>query len=272
VISVSGMSAIDPAIFWGLERTIFMRKHNSPVVFNYESLPQLRFEMMLRAKTVEAAFDLARSGVVFAVFEKSRCNPWFWNLNEKGGFELRRGIRPSDAIRDIFVSGHMYAFECATAIVIVLYKAVLDSIGEYRFDRYFADLLLYAWYYDKDLRLITKDPAPDSYPGDVLYFENPDVNPLTPEWQGENVVKIDDHLFFGHGIGVTGAHGIIAGLNRHRVPWSTRSAFLTDQVTYPDYKYIHRLSESGIDSIRPFDSDFLVANIGSSPYVKALPS
>src|SRR5690606_11785293 len=94
---------------------------------------------------------------------------------------------PSDAIRDIFANGHLYGFECATAMIIVLYKAALDSIGEAAYNRLFANTYLYHWNVDRDLGLTTL-PESRFIPGDILYFDNPEVDPSMPQWQGENVV------------------------------------------------------------------------------------
>ncbi len=140
------------------------------------------------------------------------------------------------------MNGYKYAFECSTAIVIVLYKAVLDSIEEHEFNRLFADLLLYDWHYDDDLRLIQEQGSAGAYSGDILYFKNPDVNPETPEWQGENVVKMGKDLYYGHGIGIQSAQGMIAKLNRHRKPGSHTPAYLTDLVIYPDFLYLSQFA------------------------------
>nr|WP_325049992.1 hypothetical protein [Cohnella faecalis] len=69
-------------------------------------------------------------------------------------------------------------------MVIILYKATLDSIGKDTFNAYFKDLFLYDWNYDNNLKLITVENKNEAYPGDVLYFENPDFDPKTPEWRG----------------------------------------------------------------------------------------
>jgi protein-glutamine gamma-glutamyltransferase len=270
VITVSGMNSIDPSLFSGIERAIFMKKDQSPIVYRYESLTQLRFELNLRIKILEASNGLLRSKAAFASSKKSRCNTIFWNLTTFGGFALKRGILPSTAIRDIFTNGALYAFECSTAIIIVLYKAVLDSIGEFRFNQYFADLLLWYWVHDKDLRFITINNSRESYPGDILYFNNPDFNPDTPEWRGENVVKFDENLYYGHGIGIINAEGIIARLNKLRKPNSTRSAYLLEQASYPDFKYLFHIAAGrssdhyDYESVKQFNRNLITAKIGFS--------
>ncbi|WP_322745689.1 protein-glutamine gamma-glutamyltransferase [Paenibacillus donghaensis] len=241
MILIGGQEAVVETRTWpALWQKVFISKKSSPTEYRYVSLTHLQFELKLRTAIVEAAKALRRSGVQFEDFEHSHCNPQFWNLNRQGGFELRENITPADGIRDIFVNGPMYGFECATAIVIVLYKGVLECINEQDFNRLFAGLLLYDWHYDSDLRLIEKQGASQAFPGDVLYFKNPEVNPAQIEWQGENTIKIEEDLYYGHGIGIVSARGIIDKLNRHRVPGSTVSAYLTDQVIYPDFLYLSR--------------------------------
>ncbi|WP_246072915.1 protein-glutamine gamma-glutamyltransferase [Paenibacillus dokdonensis] len=241
-----------------LWQKIYFSKKNSPTTYRYVSLAHLKFELRLRTAIVEAAKALKRSGVQFETFEHSHCNEQYWNLNNKGGFELRENVTPAEGIRDIFVNGSLYGFECATAIVIVLYKGVLDSIQEKDFNRMFADLLLYDWHYDSDLRLIEKHGAPQSFPGDVLYFKNPDVNPAQIEWQGENTIKLEEDLYYGHGIGIVSSQSIISKLNRHRIPGSSTSAYLTDQVIYPDFLYLSQF-EAGNAEVNPdaFQQSFM---------------
>jgi protein-glutamine gamma-glutamyltransferase len=274
VIFVSGMNSIDPSLFSGMERTIFMRKDQSPIVYRYESLTQLRFELNLRIKILEAANGLLKSKAAFASFKKSRCNSIFWNLTAYGGFALKRGELPSTAIRDIFTNGTLYAFECSTAIVIVLYKAVLDSIGDKRFNQYFADLLLWSWILDKDLRYITINSNRENYPGDILYFNNPDFIPDKPEWRGENVVKLDENLYYGHGIGITNAEDIISVLNKIRKPNSTRSAYVLEQASYPDFKYLFHIAAGSssdhydYESVKQFNRNLITAKIGFSRQIR----
>ena len=114
------------------------------------------FERNMREQIISSARALNASGADFAVFDDSRCNPQFWLRTDNGGFQLRSGIQPSKAILDIYTNGQMYAFECATAMVIVLYRATLLSIGEDAFNRHFNDLFLWDWNYDSNLRLIDR--------------------------------------------------------------------------------------------------------------------
>lgn len=234
-------AAINTASWPPLARDIFERKKASPYVFNYSSLRHLQTEMLLRAEIVRAARELEASGMEFATFEHARANEIYWRLTPLGGFQLRENVRPSDAIRDIFRNGYLYASECATAIPIVYYKAVLEFIGEAQFNRLFQDLLLYSWNTDSDLGLIQERVDVErAVPGDVLYFDNPDHHPAMPEWQGVNVVMLDDDVYYGHGVGIASGMEIIRGLNMRRRFFSFRSAYLMDLIVYPDFQYLSR--------------------------------
>ena len=54
-------------------------------------------------------------------------------------------------------------------MIIIFYKALLSLYEEKVFNRLFANLLLYTWDYDRDLKLITKTSG-DIVPGDLVYF------------------------------------------------------------------------------------------------------
>lgn len=178
----------------------------------------------------------------FSDFKHARCNEQLWRLTEQGGFRIREDATPAAGIRDIFANGGRYATECATATVIVLYKGVLDTIGEANFNRLFSGLLLYDWQVDDDLRLSARTGVDEARIGDLLYFNNPDFSPDKPQWQGENVVKVGDDLYYGHPVGILPAAAIIAGLNRFRRPGSVQSAYLMDIVVQPDYAYLSRFA------------------------------
>lgn len=137
--------------------------------YMYENMEQLRFELIVRINTIDAAHDLLKSKAKFATFAGSYCNDEYWTLNRKGAFILKKGILPSDAIKDIFENGDKYAFECATAIVIIFYKAVLDSIGKNAFNYLFSNIVLYDWHYDEDLGITTKS-GNDFLPLGIAYI------------------------------------------------------------------------------------------------------
>ncbi|MCQ6563173.1 protein-glutamine gamma-glutamyltransferase [Paenibacillus mendelii] len=272
MIIVANMSAdqLNELPFSQMDKEIIQAKNNSPVVYRYNSLDALQFELDLRSNIVKAAKDLYASKVDFAIFSKSRCNEVFWTRTPEGGFRLNRGVLPSDGIKDIYVNGRLYGFECATAMVILLYKAVLDTIGEDAFNTYFQNLLLYTWQYDEDLRLISVYNNQEAYLGDILYFTNPDYNPKTPEWQGENAVMLPDNLFYGHGIGIKTSEEMIASLNRRRIPGSGVSAYLSDEVVHPDFEHIRKLAGNVNFPVprEAFPRDVIVARIGKSVYVE----
>ncbi|WP_195574664.1 protein-glutamine gamma-glutamyltransferase [Paenibacillus sp. 1001270B_150601_E10] len=252
-----------------LERRILDEKRRSNEIYVYSSPASLIHELKVRSQIVAAANELSRSGVNFADFNRSKSNPVYWNRTANGGFQLVSGQSPSDAIRDIFNNGPLYAFECATAIIIIMYKAVLETIGKEAFDRYFTDLYLRDWNVDSDLRFVTHHNNQAVYPGDVLYFENPDHDPLQPWWQGENVVMLDRDLYYGHGIGVGSGEEIIQELNQYRKRGARTSAFLSDIVLMPDYEYIRRLMENRhpLDILQSCSGNRIAARIGSHLFV-----
>lgn len=260
MITISGVQASVDTTGWSpLAASIYERKQSSSEIYPYPSVQQLRFEMEMRNATVAAAEALSRSGLRFSDFKNSKCNELLWSRTAVGGFRIGEGVPPAAGIRDIFANGRMYATECATATVIVVYKGVLDSIGDTAFNRLFYNLLLYDWQVDDDLRLTAQTGIREAYPGDLRYFSNPDVNPDTPQWQGENVVMIADDLYYGHPFGIGPSRAIIAGLNRVRIPGSETSAYLTDDIYQPDYLYLSRFA--------PGERSVIVARVGGRNYV-----
>jgi len=245
MIQITGLdvSQIDKSMLTQLEKSVLQKKQESNVIYRYDSLKALLFELKMRTNIVESAKALYASHVGFATFRNSRANEQFWIRTEEGGFQQKLGVLASDAINDIFEHGRFYAFECATAMVIILYKATLDSIGKDTFNAYFRDLLLRGWNYDSNLRIITVMDRNEAYSGDVVYFKNPDFNPVTPQWQGENAIILADNLYYGHGIGFRNETGMIADLNTRRRPGSTISAYLTEQKEHPDFNYIYNLQK-----------------------------
>lgn len=205
---------------------------------SYDSMAQLQFEIEMRKATVNSAKELNRSGMDFAIFRKSKCNREYWSRVDDGGFVLKDNVKPSAAIQDIYKNGPSYATECATAMVIVFYKAVLDVYPPALFDKTFPKIELMNWHHVgtvlrgigllKDVKVFL--------PGDRMYFMNPDVDPETPEWQGENVIMLDTDSFYGHGLGISNKATIIKELNENRSDYAEESAYLMNKASRPDYR------------------------------------
>ncbi|MFC3886015.1 protein-glutamine gamma-glutamyltransferase [Bacillus songklensis] len=241
-------------------------------VYEYETMEQLEFELEIRLQIIRAAVLLYKSGVKFATFSRSKCNEKYWRLTEKGAFVLKPNVLPQTAIEDIFLNGSKYAFECATAIVIIFYKAVLESIDKEQFNRLFSGLYLYDWQYDQDLDLRTHEGT-DFLPGDCVYFKNPEYDPKTPQWQGENAIILDENLYYGHGIGITTRQVIINFLNTKRKKNSNKSAYLTHRITRLNVNY---LSQFRLKTFRENSlicqhvchfSNLIISEIGSNTYL-----
>jgi protein-glutamine gamma-glutamyltransferase len=220
-----------------IERTIVETLSSSDKIYYYESLNELQFELTLRKSIVAASRDLNKSYFSFRVFRSSICNPEFWERTDEGGFLLKSGVKPYNAIRDIYINSSQYGTECATAIVIVYYKALADILPENIFNGLFSRIYLMDWQQlDKNLGVTYYYNPTDYFPGDCRYFKNPDVDPLTPEWQGENVIYLDNGLYYGHGIGIKTADEIIMALNSHRKSGSEVPAYLLNSVTRLGFK------------------------------------
>ncbi|WP_163099955.1 protein-glutamine gamma-glutamyltransferase [Peribacillus alkalitolerans] len=245
-----------------------MAKNNKRYEFQY--LWELEWDLAIRLHTVLEATNLYKSAAKFASFSTSKCNEKYWRLTEKGAFELKKGVTPQTGIEDIFINSDKYAFECATAVVIVLYKAVLDTIDTNTFNRNFANLVLYDWQYDPDL--VLKDSVGTDYlPGDILYFKNPDYNPETPEWKGENSILLEEGLFYGHGIGIKTEEGMIRVLNRKRKKDAKISAYLTENIIRVDAYNISQLRNVNLYPItkRKYNifADIIISKVGSKIYL-----
>ncbi|MFC0187554.1 protein-glutamine gamma-glutamyltransferase [Fictibacillus aquaticus] len=238
--AVDGMGQLTLA-----QKQIAKKLAASSETFYYASNHQFTFEVVMRTNIVTAAYALKDSGAGFATFRNSRCNPVFWQRTGYGGFLLKRGVSPSAAITDIFFNGRKYGFECTTAIMILFYKAMLETIGSSMFDQLFGGLLLYSTEHDEDLQ-ITAFRTGDPMPGDILYIKNPQHDPNKPQWQGENIVELGNGLYFGHGIGTGSLQEIIGVLNTKRMPGATISAYLTDDIIRPNYRLMSEYTRNPV--------------------------
>jgi protein-glutamine gamma-glutamyltransferase len=241
-------------------------------VYEYETMEQLEFELAIRLQIIQAAKLLFKSGVKFATFRTSKCNEKYWRLTENGAFALKPNVLPQTAIEDIFLNGSKYAFECATAMVIIFYKAVLEIIDKKQFNVLFSNLYLYDWQYDYDLDLRNHEGT-DFLPGDCVYFKNPEHDPKTPQWQGENAIILDENLYYGHGIGITTRQGIINVLNKKRKKNPNQSAFLTNQITRLNFQSLSPYKTKIIrDDPHMYQhscplSNLIISKIGSKTYL-----
>ncbi|SFP45510.1 protein-glutamine gamma-glutamyltransferase [Salibacterium halotolerans] len=225
-----------------VEQQILERLKDDPARHAYDSPEQLRFDILFRKHVVEAARALYQSGASFEVFAGTHANPAYWTVTNAGGLRLGYGVTPAWALEDIYKNGESYGFECATAVIIVFYYAALRTIGRHAFNQLFPNLYLYSWHIDEDLGL-TSVRSTYLIPGDVVYFNNPDFDTDSPQWRGENAVLLMDDLFFGHGIGITGAEEIIRVLNELRQPGSQQSAYRTNVVTRADSRQLYQRSQ-----------------------------
>jgi len=236
-------SAIDISEFMNeypkdsIEMQLLNKMSTSSEKYQYSNLNQLKFELNLRKEIVNSAIDLNNSDLNFSVFEDSRCNPEYWHRTSNGGFLLNNGAKPNEAIRDIFSNGSKYATECATAMMIVYYKGLLNVYGDDLFNRLFPEIYLMGWDVREPLlkEVAVLEHVTDILLGDRGYFNNPDFNPRTPQWEGENVIVLPNSLYYGHGIGITTANTIIQELNSARKENATHSAYLMHSLGRPNF-------------------------------------
>ena len=234
----------------GIERDIISKMDLSKERFEYDSLNELKFELKLRRDIVIAAIRLSEGQMSFTTFRKSKCNLDYWDRTHEGGFKLKKGIIPSDAIEDISINSSKYGTECATAMVIIYYQALLNIFLEKLFNELFPKIHLMNWHYIDDLleEVGILEKHSDYLPGDRRYFYNPDVDPKTPEWQGENVIELGEEMYFGHGIGIGNAEEIISELNKNRIEKSEQPAYLLDSAAHPDFKNLANIYYKSIST------------------------
>ena len=229
---------VEPADLKGItkpeEKNIIKLMAGYQSIFDYQTINQLEFELLFRINTMKAAQELNKSGAKFTTFTYAFCHKTYWDRLMNGGFLLKPSASPSVAILDILKNGKLYAFECSTAIAIVIYIATLYSIGRQRFDVLFDRIYLMGWQFDEDLPIYNRY-SDDFLPGDILHFNNPDFDPKQPHWRAENVVYFGDDKYYGHGVGIQPASTIINFLNKKRMPNPKNSAYLMNMITRPHY-------------------------------------
>lgn len=221
-----------------IERELLNKMAASGEKYQYENINQLKFELNFRKEIVNSAVTLNNSGLSFATFKNSKCNPEYWTRTRNGGFLLKNGVKSGEAINDIFENGEKYATECATAMMIIYFKAMLNVFGIESFDKLIPKIYLMDWDITEPLlrEVGAINKTADIFLGDRGYFNNPDFDPSTPEWQGENVIVLPDSKYYGHGIGIASADEIIKALNYRRKEHATKPAYFLDAAGRPDFK------------------------------------
>jgi protein-glutamine gamma-glutamyltransferase len=204
----------------------------------------LRDRVVIGGAMIDAAHDMGKAKHRFGDLE---ANPVVWEVDEDNPNVMYSNgdFPPSVALMDIFNNPEMYSFECATAMVILRYKAMLDLIGEEDFNRICDDLRIGVWDQEDHAAAIwkvsgqsnggeqvdmTAETKAEMMPGDYAYFKNWDVTEAAFKggWQGENVIFLGEGKYYGHPFGITEGTKIVKYLNKHRNIGSTRSASLLD--------------------------------------------
>ncbi|WP_071459237.1 protein-glutamine gamma-glutamyltransferase [Bacillus massilinigeriensis] len=239
IIFEGAQKKVDPGGLGHVEKIIFYSLTSSRAIFRYISKGELLFDLMLRKNIIGSARAMLAGGAAFTSFENSSFNPAYWSRTSSG-YLLRPDVLPSDAVRDVFVNGKLYGFECSTAMVLIFYKAVLESIRESDFNYLFGGLLVWNWQHDPDLAIITL-LGTEFIPGDVVYFNNPEHR--KPIWRGENAVVMENKLYYGHGVGIVTGEEMIAGLNSLRRKDAVISAYLLPQHSRLNIRYLYRFSK-----------------------------
>jgi len=201
-------------------------------------------DIVFRQRVVEAAHGLAAGGAQFSASHTSdKVNKSLWTMGYGGKIQVRKFLpndqigKPSVALRDIFENGHDYAFECATAMMVIYHKAILDHLGDEKFDQLFSEprmLSFFRWSVEDDDYTAVKSLVEDDKiikqapkPGAHYYFINPEASPENSAFGGENVLYLGDGLYYAHGIvGDSGSYivtedEIMATLSALRAPGST---------------------------------------------------
>jgi hypothetical protein len=226
------------------------------------ALGKRRFEQLLiSAHVVQSAIKLDKSNVQFANYSgDDKANNKLWSMGYGGRITVRQHTSTTTAVNDVFgKNSSKYAFECATAAHLIYLNAIKDRIGSKKFDAAAPRLSVFRWDAPKKsgqdlvdgtgktgpLQLSSKGAfAKELWPGDRVYFKNPDFEPSFTAGQGENTIFLGDGRFFGHGLGIKTKDQIIKKLNKLRKPGATKKAFMASKDNW-------RLNASKLSDIRP---------------------
>ncbi len=216
-------------------------KNKQPIISELNAVSAAQISMNMRV--VRAAQDLAAADPAFEKLRDHRFNEQFWDVEPNGRANIKGDVEPSDGIRDIFANPEHYGFECATAMMVVYYKAILDEVGDEAFNKLFVHISLMSWDKSMPFKASYQVKSGETFspsdtkrmranmPGEHGYIRNFDVSPegRAAGWQGENVILVGyspegEKLFYGHPFGIAPESEIVDYLNEHRNEDSTISA------------------------------------------------
>lgn len=209
------------------------------------------------AAVVSACLEMHQAHHEFAIAPLQRFSGAYWRrdgrLQHHATFHLRPGVKASAALNDVFRNPDGYRFECATALVLVYYRAIQKLIGERDFDRIMGDLKVGPWEYEPDLarfllssgkgdRPATPERARQLKYGEYTYTKNWAVSwwGWAKGCQGQNQIRLDDDLYYAHSYALVGQGDIVARENGARVIGAKTSASMTDAQTRLDPKLLSK--------------------------------
>ncbi|MFH1809672.1 MAG: hypothetical protein ABIJ09_13075 [Pseudomonadota bacterium] len=221
-------------------------------------------DLVFRKHVVDAAYALAAGGASFSGHHSTdKVNKTLWTMGYGGKMAVRKFMpdgsigKPSAALRDIFENGQQYGFECATAMMVIYHKAILDHIGDAAFDKLFSEprmLAFFRWDIEdsdfKDVKRLTMKPMP-LVPGSHYYYKNPDASDANSAFGGENVIYLGDGKYYAHGcVGDEGTYiidekDLMRTLSALRRPGATAMPFRIDMEMHMDGLAVSTLAVPG---------------------------
>jgi len=207
--------------------TVFV-KETSGLVTAQPLGAALRDRVRIGAAIVEACRELARAKSGFAPIAVQRVNERYWRDSSKSGFfDLREGVRSSEAIHDALTHPGDYRIHSNTAIVLAYYNAVLKLIGPEHFDKRFDRIALGPRFLATDVlqRHIESDSNPSPAAG-AAHLQVGDTGHVAG-LPGASVINLGGGKLYCHPLGITSEKAIIAWLKKRIESYSDFKPYLT---------------------------------------------
>lgn len=207
------------------------------------------------AAVVSACLEMHQAHHEFAIAPRQKFSSEFWRrdgqLSHFATFHLKPGAKASAAMNDVFLHPDAYRFECATALVLVYYRAIQKLIGDADFDRIMGDLKIGPWEFEADLeRFLLRSgrgdqPATEARAEALKFGEYTYTKNWAVSWwgwakgcQGQNQIRLDQDLYYAHSYELVGQGDIVARENGARVFGAQTSASMTDRQERLDPKLL----------------------------------